>query len=300
MRTVLITTASPRGTTALGPPLKQCKAIRYHNHVDGCKESPDSCDASLLPKPTSEDLMCYSARYTDLGDAFGNDTDALLRHWERSGKSERRNVYCKPEHSFVVLRRPSDRFKSQFDHMHSNAPGTGAVQSWAQAYAPTQDKLLSFLESVFQGCTDDHCRVARIQANFSEFGPRDEINRVILYPASYFFRESTSFICYDSELLSERYTEFMHQHVPGCSAEPLERVNEDHSEYRDQTAATTDRRLSKVYPNDVSYWRKSCSSLLALADASRGMPAPEPSAGRKKHYVEKVASAFVGGDYFRS
>ena len=167
------------GSTAMEAPLEACEAIRYHDHSDGCFESPDVCDASLLP-----------------------DSRA----------------------SFVVSRRPSDRFKSQFDHLHKR--GEAQWVQWAKAYAPTQDTLLSYLESVFQGCTDDHCRVARIQTNFSDMSVQR--HRVIFYPASYFFRESTSFICYDNELLSERYTEFMNQYFPQhCSAEPLARLNED-------------------------------------------------------------------------
>ena len=41
-----------------------------------------------------EDLLCYSARYPDLQYIFGNDTEALLRHWSTHGRLEGRNVHC--------------------------------------------------------------------------------------------------------------------------------------------------------------------------------------------------------------
>ena len=41
-----------------------------------------------------KDLLCYSARYPDLQYIFGNDTEALLRHWSTHGRLEGRNVHC--------------------------------------------------------------------------------------------------------------------------------------------------------------------------------------------------------------
>eukprot|EP00908_Phaeocystis_cordata_P014041 Transcript_25147.p1 GENE.Transcript_25147~~Transcript_25147.p1 ORF type:complete len:1461 (-),score=286.79 Transcript_25147:2270-6652(-) len=49
-----------------------------------------------LEKPLhSSDLLCYAARYPDLADAFGDDTEALLLHWSIHGKSEGRDAYCR-------------------------------------------------------------------------------------------------------------------------------------------------------------------------------------------------------------
>ena len=45
---------------------------------------------------SSDDLLCYAARYPDLADAFGSDTEALLRHWSKFGKLEGRDVHCAP------------------------------------------------------------------------------------------------------------------------------------------------------------------------------------------------------------
>ena len=37
-------------------------------------------------EPTSEELvLCYAARYPEVAAAFGNDSDALLRHWRQFG-----------------------------------------------------------------------------------------------------------------------------------------------------------------------------------------------------------------------
>ena len=45
-------------------------------------------------EPSSDDLLCYGARYPDLKSAFGTDTHALLNHWNMHGKREGRDVYC--------------------------------------------------------------------------------------------------------------------------------------------------------------------------------------------------------------
>ena len=57
--------------------------------------------ADVPQEPTSKDLLCYSARYPDLSAAFGNDTQALLRHWHRHGRAEHREVYCEAQKANV-------------------------------------------------------------------------------------------------------------------------------------------------------------------------------------------------------
>ena len=49
------------GSTAMEAPLKACEAIRYHGHGDGCFESPDVCDASLLPDSRASFVNCLAA-----------------------------------------------------------------------------------------------------------------------------------------------------------------------------------------------------------------------------------------------
>ena len=55
--------------------------------------------------PTDQDLLCYSERYPDLAAAFGKDVDALRRHWEKHGRSEARDPYCR---EFQVLAEDDD------------------------------------------------------------------------------------------------------------------------------------------------------------------------------------------------
>ena len=54
-------------------------------------ETPED---EIAPAPTSRDLLCYAARYPDLAAVFGEDTDALLRHWSSKGRAEGRDPYC--------------------------------------------------------------------------------------------------------------------------------------------------------------------------------------------------------------
>ena len=44
--------------------------------------------------PSSDDLLCYAARYSDVKRTYGKDTEALLRHWTEYGQFEGRNPYC--------------------------------------------------------------------------------------------------------------------------------------------------------------------------------------------------------------
>ena len=53
-------------------------------------------DAPAARELSSNDLLCYAARYPDLAAAYGKDTEALLRHWSAHGRSEGRNAYCTP------------------------------------------------------------------------------------------------------------------------------------------------------------------------------------------------------------
>ena len=51
-------------------------------------------DTPAAPELSTEDLLCYAARYPDLAASCGNDTAALLRHWSAYGRAEGRNAYC--------------------------------------------------------------------------------------------------------------------------------------------------------------------------------------------------------------
>ena len=53
-------------------------------------------DTPAAPELSTEDLLCYAARYPDLAASCGNDTAALLRHWSGHGRAEGRNAYCAP------------------------------------------------------------------------------------------------------------------------------------------------------------------------------------------------------------
>ena len=77
------------------PPLPQSPSLgRALSEVSGSGNSPPS--PSPAREPSSEDLLCYAARYPDLAANYGEDTGALLRHWNRHGRSEGRNPYCTP------------------------------------------------------------------------------------------------------------------------------------------------------------------------------------------------------------
>ena len=185
--------------------------------------------------------------------------------------------------SFVVLRRPSDRFKAQFEHLHRKLP------AWAQNHIPTERRLARLLKEAFAGCGNDGerasaCRVKRINERVAQAvtGGVEWRHRVILYPTQYFTRPGTRLICYDKVELAERFAHFMSTTFTSCpvQASDVPRVNAaNDSEFSDDDATISDSSLyhDGIYPGDVDMWVRQCSEQLARASARRGADAPRPA-----------------------
>ena len=77
-------------------------------------------------EPTNDDLLCYATRYPDLAKAYGNDMEALQRHWSMHGKTEGRDPYCHPTGASAA---------------HVQSLRTAYVQSAAPAPRPAADAL---------------------------------------------------------------------------------------------------------------------------------------------------------------
>ena len=186
--------------------------------------------------------------------------------------------------SFVVLRRPSDRFKAQFDHLHRKLP------AWAKQHIPTEARLARLLKEAFAGCARDGeraaaCRVERVNARVARLvtGGMEWQHRVILYPAQFFTRPGTRLICYDKVELAQRFARFMSTTFARCpvQASDVPRLNAANaSEFADDSAAVSDRTLldDGIYPGDVDLWVRQCAEQLAHASARRGADAPRPAA----------------------
>ena len=186
--------------------------------------------------------------------------------------------------SFVVLRRPSDRFKAQFDHLHRKLP------TWAEQHIPTEKRLAGLLKEAFAGCAQHGeraaaCRVERVNARVARLvtGGMDWQHRVILYPTQFFTRPGTRLICYDKVELSQRFAHFMSSTFKSCpvQASDVPRLNAaNESEFSDDSAAVSDRDLydDDIYPGDVDMWVRQCAEQLARASERRGADAPRPAA----------------------
>jgi len=189
--------------------------------------------------------------------------------------------------SFTVLRRPSDRVRSQFLHLHSRA----GLEGWAKNIIPTEAAFLEWLRFTFKDCEVGHarCRVDAINERFKPPGIPENAtrHRVILYPQSFFTRKRTELVCYDKEELAERFASFMTSNFPSSCAMKAEDVKTENispekldSEFGDEPAFITDNYLleDNIYPEDVNAWRVACSDQLALASHRWGAAPPRPSA----------------------
>ena len=187
--------------------------------------------------------------------------------------------------SFVVLRRPSDRFEAQFEHLHRKLP------TWAKHHIPTERRLAALLKEAFAGCGQHGeraaaCRVGRINDRVARLvtGGMDWEHRVILYPTQFFTRPGTRLICYDKVELAPRFARFMSTTFKSCpvQASDVPRLNAaaNASEFSDDSAAVSDRNLydDDIYPGDVDMWVRQCAEQLARASARRGADAPSPTA----------------------
>ena len=199
-------------------------------------------------------MACTSVQYHDHSDGCPN-----LDICNASTKTAN-------DRSFVVLRRPSDRLKSQFDHMHVSDP------YWSAQNLPTEQAFVELLSNTFAGCADAHCRVERINAIY----PLS--HRVIMYPSRFFTRETTDAVCFHPRLLSRRMSKFMERSLPSCPIPADLNVTNQHllptqdTEIGDEGAALTDQMLvdRNVYPEDVRLWRQQCSQPLAFAGHQHG------------------------------
>ena len=186
--------------------------------------------------------------------------------------------------SFVVLRRPSDRFQAQFEHLHRKMP------TWAKHHIPTEKRLAGLLKAAFAGCGRDGeraaaCRVKRVNERVARAvtGGMEWQHRVMLYPAQFFTRPGTRLICYDKRELARRFAYFMSTTFKSCpvQAGDVPRLNAaNDSEFSDDSATESDRSLydDDIYPGDVDMWVRQCSEQLARASARRGADAPHPAA----------------------
>jgi len=94
------------------------------------------------------------------------------------------------------------------------------------------------------------------------------VHRVILYPQSYFTRDSTHIVCYSKSNLAENFAQFMNAHIPSCPVHPedVPGENEAATDTSDEpTIHVTDDRLknANIYPEDVALWEKHCAGTLA-------------------------------------
>ena len=103
---------------------------------------PRSDSHAVLPsssawheEPTSDDLLCYAARYPDLAAAFGDDTESLLRHYRHFGHLEGRNAFCESDRIAVFLNVASNASNATLDELAacSQHAASAAERSGMQA-----------------------------------------------------------------------------------------------------------------------------------------------------------------------